>query len=134
MYCLTHLFFICYNSVEDLVIYYTTSKQLIKNTRYFLSIKLLSFPLGKDAVFYGWGRKKSGQHAIALAKKYHASFVLLEDGFIRSVGLGVNGSPSFPLIEDSVGIYYDATAPSELESILNKYDFRSDIVLMETAA
>jgi capsular polysaccharide export protein len=68
-----------------------------------------------------------------LAKKYDTSFVLLEDGFIRSLGLGVDGSASFSLVEDDVGIYYDATTPSKLENILNTYDFASDDTLMATA-
>ena len=65
-----------------------------------------------------------------LAKKYNTSFTLLEDGFIRSLGLGVTGSPSFSLVEDDVGIYYDANVPSKLENILNTYDFKSNEVLM----
>jgi capsular polysaccharide export protein len=32
-----------------------------------------------------------------------------------------------------MGIYYDAIAPSELENILNTYDFKSDDALMQTA-
>ncbi|WP_299926652.1 hypothetical protein [Sulfuricurvum sp.] len=57
----------------------------------------------------------------------------MEDGFIRSVGLGVEGSPSFSIVKDSMGIYYDATVPSQLENLLNTYDFLSDIPLMITA-
>jgi capsular polysaccharide export protein len=83
--------------------------------------------------FYGWGRKKSGQMALKLAKKHNTSFVLLEDGFIRSLGLGVEGSPSFSIVEDDVGIYYDATTPSKLENILNSYNFQNDTKLMDRA-
>ena len=117
------------------IINYSSSKQLIKNSKNFLSIKKLSFfscKKKKDTVFYGWGRKKSGLKAMALAKKHKTSYRLLEDGFIRSIGLGVNGSPSFSLVEDDRGIYYDATTPSKLENILNTYDFKSDTALMET--
>ena len=67
------------------------------------------------------------------AKRFGTSFVLLEDGFIRSLGLGVDGYPSFSLVEDNVGIYYDATAPSKLENILNSYDFNADAELMKKA-
>jgi len=49
------------------------------------------------------------------------------------VGLGVDGSPSFSFVEDDVGIYYDATAPSKLENILNSYDFFADEKLMDDA-
>jgi len=109
--------------------YFSTSNQLIVNTKSFLKIKPYSFfedILGKKGIFYGWGKKKSGLKAIELSKKYNTSYVLLEDGFIRSMGLGVDESPSFSLVKDDVGIYYDATRPSKLENILNTYDFSSD--------
>ncbi len=115
---------------------FSTSTQLIKNTKDFLNIKYYSFfhkLLGKSGIFYGWGRKKSGQEAISLAKKCNSSFMLLEDGFIRSLELGVKGSPSFSIVEDDIGIYYDATTPSRLEHILQTYDFDSDIALMSKA-
>ncbi|MCF6243631.1 MAG: capsular polysaccharide biosynthesis protein [Sulfurovum sp.] len=115
---------------------YSSSKQLIKNTRNFLKIRHYSFfsksyptPLS----FYGWGRKKSGKKALELATENKTSHVLLEDGFIRSIGLGVTGSPSFSIVEDNLGIYYDATVPSKLENIFNSYNFTYDITLMNTA-
>lgn len=111
----------------------STSKQLIINTKSFLEIAYYSFidrSLSKKGIFYGWGRKKSGLKAIELSIKHDTSFVLLEDGFIRSVGLGVDGVSSFSLVKDDVGIYYDATTASRLENILNTYDFSSDITLM----
>ena len=83
--------------------------------------------------FTGWGRKRTGRFAVWCHKKFGGSLKLLEDGFIRSLGLGVDGSPSFSLVEDDVGIYYDATAPSRLENILNEYDFASDTKLMDDA-
>ena len=115
---------------------YSTSKQLIKNTKNFLNIKHYSFVnylFRQSGVFYGWGRKNSGLKAVELAKKHTTSFVLLEDGFIRSLGLGVEGYPSFSLVEDDVGIYYDATVPSKLENLLNIYDFSADSELMKKA-
>ncbi|EHQ4671438.1 capsular polysaccharide biosynthesis protein, partial [Campylobacter jejuni] len=77
-------------------------------------------------LFLGWGRKKSGLKAINLAKKYKAKFILLEDGFIRSLNLGVENSPSFSMVKDDIGIYYDATAPSKLENLLNTYEFKDE--------
>ncbi len=115
---------------------FTTSNQLIKNTKDFFDIKYYSFfnkLLRKSGVFYGKKKKKSGQEAISLAKKCNSSFVLLEDGFIRSLDLGVKGSPSFSIVEDDMGIYYDATTPSRLEHILQTYDFDSDVALMSKA-
>jgi len=115
---------------------FSTSHQLIKNSKHFLDIKHYTFLdklLKRCGVFYGWGRKNSGDDAIVLAKRCGGSYVLLEDGFIRSLGLGVKGSPSFSIVEDDIGIYYDATAPSRLEKILQTYDFHSDEALMRMA-
>ena len=100
---------------------YSNSKQLILNTKNFLNIELYTKStkiIKNNDIFYGWGRKKSGFKAISEAKKNNASFSLLEDGFIRSIGLGVDGAESFSIVEDDVGIYYDATVPSGLENIL----------------
>ena len=82
--------------------------------------------------FVGWGRKLSGSQSIELAQKYNASFLLLEDGFIRSVGLG--DDEAFSIVKDDKGIYYDATAPSRLEEILCTHDFANDTELMQTAS
>ena len=115
---------------------YTPSKRIVKNTSNFLYLQYLSYIyiiFRRKGIFYGWGRKKSGLQSIALAKKYNTNFQLLEDGFIRSLGLGIEGSPSFSLIEDDIGIYYDATTPSKLENILNNYDFKNDTSLMQEA-
>ena len=43
----------------------------------------------------------------------------MEDGFIRSVGLGSDFNWPYSLVVDRKGIYYDPTAPSDLEDILN---------------
>jgi capsular polysaccharide export protein len=81
--------------------------------------------------FSGWGRKKTGRFALYCYKKFGGNLILKEDGFIRSIGLGVGNSPSFSIVEDDVGIYYDATMPSKLENILNTYDFTLDKKLMK---
>ncbi|HEC1731793.1 TPA: capsular polysaccharide biosynthesis protein [Campylobacter jejuni] len=108
--------------------YYSTSKKLIVNARNFYSIFLYkkNLKINKDDLFFGWGRKKSGLKAMNLAKKYKAKFILLEDGFIRSLNLGVENSPSFSMVKDDIGIYYDAIMPSKLENLLNTYEFKDE--------
>ncbi|EKK0827692.1 TPA: capsular polysaccharide biosynthesis protein [Campylobacter jejuni] len=108
--------------------YYSISKKLIANARNFYSIFLYkrNLKINKDELFLGWGRKKSGLKAINLAKKHKAKFTLLEDGFIRSLNLGVENSPSFSMVKDDIGIYYDATMPSKLENLLNIYEFKDE--------
>jgi capsule polysaccharide export protein KpsC/LpsZ len=99
---------------------------LYQNIKNFVDIK-------DNSYIYGWGRKKSGIRAIEQAKKENKKFLLFEDGFIRSIGLGVDGCKSFSVVKDDIGIYYDATAPSRLEKILKEYDFKSDKELINEA-
>jgi capsular polysaccharide export protein len=76
----------------------------------------------------GWGRKPSAAIAIKKAEKRNIPYLSLEDGFIRSVGLGVHETRRFSLIVDPVGIYYDATQPSRLENMLNQDVFSNELL------
>jgi capsular polysaccharide export protein len=49
--------------------------------------------------------------------------VRIEDGFIRSIGLGAALHPPLSIVVDGEGIYYDPTRPSALETILETTDF-----------
>jgi capsular polysaccharide export protein len=50
----------------------------------------------------------------------------LEDGFLRSAGLGSDLTAPGSLVLDSEGIYYDPSQPSKLERILQTGDFTSE--------
>ena len=52
----------------------------------------------------------------------------LEDGFLRSVGLGVDLIRPMSWVVDSQGIYYDATRPSDLEQLLAEKDFPPETI------
>jgi capsular polysaccharide export protein len=52
-----------------------------------------------------------------------APLVRLEDGFLRSVGLGAAMTPPLSLVLDRAGIYYDPSAPSDLETLLETAAF-----------
>lgn len=114
---------------------YSTSKKLIDNVKNFLDIKPYApwQKIDENTIFYGWGKQVSGLRAKNLAKKHKAKCVLLEDGFLRSLNLGIEKSPSFSLIEDEVGIYYDAFHSSKLENLLNSYDFTKNDQLLQEA-
>ncbi|MBE6430233.1 MULTISPECIES: capsular polysaccharide biosynthesis protein [Campylobacter] len=109
---------------------YSSSINLIKNVKYFYNIKkILQFTfVCKEPTFYGWGRKESGKKAIELSTKFNGKFKLLEDGFIRSVGLGVDGAKLLSIVEDDIGIYYDATSQSRLEKILSEHKFDNELI------
>ena len=67
----------------------------------------------------------------ALSKQKKGILWRMEDGFVRSVGLGVDLIKPLSLVLDKTGIYYDATAPSGLEQILNKANQFSPALLLQ---
>ncbi len=50
----------------------------------------------------------------------------MEDGFVRSVGLGSDLIRPLSLVLDERGIYFDPTQPSDLEHILNTAEFSGE--------
>jgi capsular polysaccharide export protein len=73
---------------------------------------------GKDlAAVAGWGRKPSSRQARKTAERRKIPCLTLEDGFLRSVGLG-KCDPPLSIVIDDLGIYYDADSPSRLESLI----------------
>jgi len=64
-----------------------------------------------------WGRKPSALKAINEARNAGKPVLTLEDGFVRSVGLGAD-EPPLSLIVDDVGVYYDSSQPSRLEQMI----------------
>lgn len=66
----------------------------------------------------GWGHKKTAEKARAFAKKHALPYFALEDGFLRSLKLGVEGEQPLSLSVDRTGVYYDACEPSDLEDLL----------------
>ncbi len=58
-----------------------------------------------------------------------ASIIRVEDGFLRSIGLGAELRRPLSLAMDPVGIYYDSSKPSALESILTSFDFDEKLVI-----
>lgn len=65
----------------------------------------------------GWGLKGRSLKSLAYARRHGLPYLALEDGFLRSVQLGDVDGP-LSVVMDDVGIYYDATAPSRLESLI----------------
>lgn len=101
----------------------------------FLGCQVRQWPRRPDglAAVAGWGRKPSAMRAALRAEAWGLPCLALEDGFLRSLDLGVNGSPPFSLVVDDLGIYYDATQPSRLENLLND-DSSFSAPLLEEAA
>jgi capsular polysaccharide export protein len=75
------------------------------------------------AMLLVWGRKEMENRTCPLPEGEEKKIVRLEDGFLRSVGLGADLVRPLSWIADSCGMYYDATGPSELEQILQTTAF-----------
>ena len=61
-----------------------------------------------------------------MARACRARLLHVEDGFVRSVGLGSDLIRPLSLVLDERGIYFDATRPSDLEHMLSKREFGPD--------
>jgi capsular polysaccharide export protein len=69
-----------------------------------------------------WGTARDGE-ARALAAATGSAAVRIEDGFLRSVGLGSDLVRPGSLVVDDLGIYFDPRSPSRLEAILAEHPF-----------
>lgn len=76
-----------------------------------------------ETVVY-WSRKF--EQDILLIKA--SNIIRLEDGFIRSVGLGADLIRPISWVMDRQGIYFDATQPSDLENILLTSEFNEQLL------
>lgn len=70
----------------------------------------------------GWGMKPTAEAGRRWAAANKRPYIALEDGFLRSVGLGESGAASLSLVVDDLGIYYDATRTSRLERLIATAD------------
>ena len=77
----------------------------------------------------GWGHKHTAETARKYALDNNLKYISLEDGFLRSLDLSVNGANPLSLIVDYTGIYYDANEPSDLENLLNSSDWITEDLL-----
>lgn len=79
----------------------------------------------KDKVFIIWGYNEE-EEILDYARKNNISVYRIEDGFVRSKGLGSMHSPPYSICLDKQGMYFDSSQPSDLEDILNNYNFDED--------
>ncbi|HET6942520.1 MAG TPA: capsule biosynthesis protein [Sphingomicrobium sp.] len=52
----------------------------------------------------------------------------VEDGFIRSAGLGADCVPPLSIVVDRLGVHFDPGRPSELEQLIEKGEFSTELV------
>ncbi|QDC10472.1 capsular polysaccharide biosynthesis protein [Oceanicola sp. D3] len=56
----------------------------------------------------------------------HVPLIRIEDGFLRSKGLGAELVPPLSLVRDDLGIYYDPGTPSRLEQLIARAARRAE--------
>lgn len=83
--------------------------------------KTTSIPTGQS--LYVWGMALNEDEA-----PKGVQLIRIEDGFMRSVGLGAERTPPLSWVLDPIGLYYDATRPSGLEQILAAHAFDAELL------
>ena len=69
-----------------------------------------------------WG-ERAAVEAEKLSNDFKVPVWRIEDGFIRSAGLGSDYAPPLSLVLDKQGIYYDPAQVSDLECLLQTHEF-----------
>jgi capsular polysaccharide export protein len=82
-----------------------------------------SHPSSRGQACVIWGRDPGAGVARRLQQRQPPALLRIEDGFLRSVGLGANLIAPVSWVVDRRGIYYDAAGPSDLEELLAHHSF-----------
>lgn len=86
----------------------------------------------KDCVFVVWGLFQP-EDLESYALQHGIPVMRMEDGFIRSSGLGANHVLPYSICIDKTGIYFDSRRSCDLEYTLLNYNFDADPELMAEA-
>jgi capsular polysaccharide export protein len=79
-----------------------------------------------------WGHSPYAPRGEAVARTTGAALVRVEDALLRSLHPGRSGEPPLGLVIDRQGIYFDATGPSDLETLLATHPL-DDTALLDRA-
>lgn len=66
-------------------------------------------------------------------RQHGVPITFVEDGFIRSAGLGADRTVPMSLVFDDLAMHFDRSRPSQLEMLLQAHDFAGDAPLMARA-
>ena len=84
-------------------------------------------PRAEPGAIAVWASRMPEGLAEAAAQR-RVPLIRVEDGFIRSVGLGSDFLPAASLVFDRSGMYYDPRSPSDLEILLREAEFAPALV------
>ena len=100
----------------------TFARGLADNIVYIKNERALKKRLAEQDGVLIWGMKQ----AVLPVNRKNVPVWRMEDGFIRSCGLGADLRRPGSLVIDQQGIYYNATQPSDLETALNLYEMTDE--------
>lgn len=83
--------------------------------------------LPADAGIAVWKARVPGEF-LAICEARPAPLFEVEDGFIRSVGLGADCVPPLSIAVDPLGAHYDPSRPSTLENLLASHEFDASLL------
>lgn len=72
-----------------------------------------------------WGMKELPQAILQSCQ-----VIRVEDGFLRSIGLGAAFNPPISWVFDDLGMYFNSQVPSRLEILLNQPSFSATTLMM----
>jgi capsular polysaccharide export protein len=96
-------------------------RRFVGNTKVHFIRRVKQVPAGSALLLWGSNPLPAGLAA-------DVRIIRLEDGFLRSVGLGADLVNPVSWVLDQRGIYYDATRPSDLEYLLQTIEFSSALL------
>ncbi|MCK8780589.1 capsular polysaccharide biosynthesis protein [Rhizobium sp. NTR19] len=122
---------------KKFIVYWLPHERVVRISRWITSWRfhtiigplILTQPGSK---VYVWGYK-APRFVDEFCRRHSIPLIRIEDGFIRSVKLGAKRTPPLSLCFDQSGMYFDATCPSDLEHLLQTYDFAADPALLQRA-
>jgi len=91
----------------------------------------LGWPESDDLIAV-WGRSPYARRGEAMADRTGAALIRLEDAWLRSVHPGRAGAPPMGLLIDRTGVHFDATMPSDIETLLATHPL-DDTALLDRA-
>ncbi|WP_244610473.1 capsular polysaccharide biosynthesis protein [Microvirga pakistanensis] len=122
---------------KDFINYWLPDRPIVRRdkaiSRFSFYTSLAPWMLAEKAPeVYVWGYKYPA-FVERFCRSRKIPFIRIEDGFLRSVALGATKAPPISLCFDRSSIYFDATQASDLERLLETYDFAADSQLLQRA-
>jgi capsular polysaccharide export protein len=73
-------------------------------------------------------KSRTSPSLLAQLERSGAKLIEVEDGFIRSAGLGADCVPPLSIVVDRLGAHFDPSRPSELEQLIENGRFPADLL------